>query len=81
MMIIENYNSDDNSDNDGNNNNSDNYENNDNDGKLSVVSPHKGPIMLSFDVTFVESKNNCRVSGDLRRHVPHVTSLWCDIFT
>ena len=24
--------------------------------------------------------NNSRVSGDLRRHVPHVTSLWCDIF-
>ena len=34
---------------------------------LSVDSPpHIGPIMLSFDVTFVESENNIRVSGDLR---------------
>ena len=59
MIIIE---SDDNgSDNDSdsnnnNNNNSDNDENNDNDNKLWVDSPHKGPIMLSFDVTLVESK-------------------------
>ena len=45
-----------------------------------MASQHKGSIMLSFDVTFVESKNNSRVSGDLRCHVPHVTSLWCDIF-
>ena len=37
--------------------------------------------MLSLDVTFIESKNNSRVSGDSRWHVPHVTSLWCDIFT
>ena len=35
--------------------------------------------MLSFDVTFVESKNNSQVSGDLRRHVPYVTSLLFDI--
>ena len=65
------------------NNTSGNEGNNDNDSnnKIPVDSPHKGPIMLSFDVTFVECKNNCRVSGDLRRHVPHVTSLWCDIFT
>ena len=64
-MIIENGNndSDDNSDNDDNNNNSDNDENNDNDhndnineNKLRVYSHHKGPMMLNFDVTFVESK-------------------------
>ena len=91
IIIIENDNndSDNNSDDDGNNNGSGNDENNDtddndnnnNDYKLPVDSPHKGPIMLSFGVTFVESKNNSRASGDLRRHVPHVTSLWCDIFT
>ena len=57
-----------------------NYNNDDNN-KIPVDSPHKGPIMLSFDVTFVEAKNNSRVSGDLRRHVPNATSLWCDIFT
>ena len=74
MIIIEN----DNSDND-NNYNSDNVENND-DNKLQVNSPHKGPIMLSFGVIFVESVNNSRVSSDLRHHVPHVKSLWCDIF-
>ena len=78
--------SDNNSDNDDKNNNtSNNDENNDNDDndKIPVDSPRKGPIMLRFDVTFVESKNNSRVSGDFRRHVvPHVvTSLWCDIFT
>ena len=79
-MIIENDNndSDDHSDNDDKYNNSE-YDNDDN--KITVDSPHKGPIMLRFDVTFVESKNNSRVSGDLRRHIPHVTSLWCDIFT
>ena len=76
-MIIENDNND--SDNDDKDNNNDN--NDDNNNKMLVDSPHKGPIMLSFDITFVESKNNSRVSGDLRRHVPHVTSLWCDIFT
>ena len=48
---------------------------------IPVDSPHKGLIMLGYDVTVVESKNNSRVSGDLRRHVPHWTSLWCDIFT
>ena len=74
MMIIENDNNDNDNtcnsdkDNTGNDNNDDNN-------KIPVDSPHKGPIMLSFDVTFVESKNNSRVSGDLRRHVPHVTSL------
>ena len=77
--------SDNNSDNGNKNNNtSDNDENNDNDddNKIPVDSPRKGPIMLRFDVTFVESKNNSRVSGDFRRHVPHVvTSLWLDIFT
>ena len=57
-----------------------NNENDDNN-KIPVDSTHKVPIMLSFDVTFVESKNNSRVSGDLRRQVSHVTSLWCDIFT
>ena len=36
--------------------------------KIPVDSPHKRPIMLSFDVTFVESKSNSRVSGDLRRN-------------
>ena len=73
MMIIEN----DNNDNDNNNNsaNDDKGNNNDDNNKIPVDSPHKGPIMLSFDVTFVESKNNSRVSGDLRRHVPHVTLL------
>ena len=75
-MIIEN----DNNDNDYNSDNGD-KDNNDDNNKIPVDSPHKGSIMLSFDVTFVESKNNSRVSGDLRRHVPHVTSLWCDIFT
>ena len=81
MVIIENDNSDNDSDND-NNYNSDNVENNDSDdNKLQVNSPHKGPIMLSFVVIFVESVNNSRVSSDLRRHVPHVTSLWYDIFT
>ena len=76
-MIIENdnYDSDNNSDNDDKDNN------NDDNNKIPVDSPHKGSIMLSFDVTFVESENNSQVSGDLRRHVPHVTSLWCDIFT
>ena len=88
-MIIENddNNSDNNSDTDDNNHNtSDKNENNDNDHnnddkKLLVDYPQKGPIMLSFDDTFVESKNNSRVSGDLRCHVPHVTTLWCDILT
>ena len=86
-MIIENDNndSDNNSDDDDKNYyiTSDDDENNDNDdnNKIPVDSPHKGPIMLSFDVTFVESKNKSRVSGDLRRHVHHITSLWCDIFT
>ena len=61
--------------NDKNNNDEDEDEND-----LPVDSLHKGPILLSFDVTFVESKNNIRVSGDLRCHVPHITSLWCDIF-
>ena len=65
MMMIENDNNDSNSDNDDKDNN--NEDNN----KIPVDSPH----------TFVESKNNSRVSGDLRRYVPHVTSLWCDIFT
>ena len=79
-MIIENDNNDgDNeSDNDNKDNNSDN---NGDDNKIPVDSHYKGPIMLSFDVTFVESKNNSQGSGDLRCHVPHVTSLWCDIFT
>ena len=75
-MMIEN----DNNYNDNNNDNDDKGNNNDNNGdnkKIPVDSPHKGPIMLSFD----DSKNNSRVSGDLRRHVPHVTSLWRDIFT
>ena len=77
-MIIENdkNDSDNNSDNDGKDNNSDNNDDN----KIPVDSPHKGPIMLSFGVTLVESKNNSWVYGDLRRHVPHVTSLWCDLF-
>ena len=81
MIIIYDNNDSDNDDDD--NDNSDNNENDDdnNDDNLPVDSPHKGTIMLSFDVTFVESKNNSKVSGDLRRHVPHVTSLLCDIFT
>ena len=73
-MIIENDDND--SDNDDKDNNNDNNHND----KIPVDSPHTGPIMLSFDVTFVESKNNSRVSGGLRRHVPHVTSLRYDIF-
>ena len=77
-MIIENDNNDNNSDKDDKDNNNDNNDDND---KIPVDYPYKRPIMLSFDVTFVESKNNSWVSGDLRRHVPHVTSLWCDIFT
>ena len=69
MILIENYN-DNNCDNEDNNNNntSDNDENNENDdndnnnnnnnnnNNLPLDSRHKGPIMLSFDVTFVESK-------------------------
>ena len=54
--------------------------NNEDEDDLPVDSPPKGPIMLSLDVTFVKSRNNSRVSGDLRFHVPHITSLWCDIF-
>ena len=77
MMVIMMITTND-SDNDENN---DNDDNNKNDNKLPMGPPHKGPIILSFDVTIVESKNNSRVSGDLRCHVPHVTSLWCDIFT
>ena len=82
IIIIENDNndSDNNSDNDDKDNDSDNNDD-DNNNKIPVDSPHKGPMMLSFDVTFVESKNNSRVSSDLRRHVPHVTSLWSDILT
>ena len=67
-------NNNDNSDNDDNtsNDNSDSDGNNDDDNHnsmLPVDSPHKGRIMLNFDVTFVESKNISRVSGDLRRQV------------
>ena len=86
MIITKTYNNDDNDNNNfqlllsNSNNDNDNDENNDDNNKLPVDSQHKGSIMLSFDVTFVESKNNSRVSGDLRCHVPHVTSLWCDIF-
>ena len=73
LIIIENDNAiDNNNDNDDKDNNNDN---NDDNNKIPVASHHKGPIMLSFDVTFVESKNNSGVSGDLRGHVPHVTSL------
>ena len=79
-MIIENENND--SDNDSDNDDKDNdNDNNDDDNKKPMDSHHKGPIMLSFDVAFVESKNNSRFAGDLKRHVTHVTSLWCDIFT
>ena len=67
LMIKYAYNNDD------KNNNEDEDEDD-----LPVDSPHKGPIMLSLDVTFVESRNNSRVSGDLRCQVPHITSLWCD---
>ena len=70
-MIIEN----DNNDSDNNSDHDDKDNNNDNN-KIPVDSPHNGPIMLSFDVTFVESKNNGRVSGDLRRHVPHVDVIY-----
>ena len=49
MIIIENNDSDDDESND----------NGDND-KLPADSPHKGPIMLSFDVTFVESKTTVK---------------------
>ena len=54
MMIIENENndSDNNSDNDDTDNTNDN---NDDNNKIPVDSHHKGLIMLSFDVTFVES--------------------------
>ena len=43
MAKIENDNNDNNSDNDDKDNNDDNN-------KIPVDSPHKGPIMLSFDV-------------------------------
>ena len=67
MMIIENddNDSDNDSDNDDkNNNNSNNDENNDHgdNNKIPVDSPHKGRIMLSFDVTFVESKTTVEFS-------------------
>ena len=76
-MIIENDNNDNNGDNDDKYSNNDN---NDDNNKIPVDSPHKGPIILCFDITFVESKNNSRVSGDLRHHVPHVRSLCvCDV--
>ena len=74
IMKIENDNDNRHND-DKNDNNSVDDENNDNDNKIAVDSPPKGPIMLSVDVTCVESKNKSRVSGFLRRHVPHVTSL------
>ena len=78
MMIIENKDNDNNSNNDENNNNNDKNNNNKDDNnndidnnKLPVDSPYKGTIMLSLDdATFVKSKNNSRVFGDLRRHVP-----------
>ena len=43
---------------DENNNTSDDDEKNDyyDNNKIPVDSPHKGPMMLSFDVTFIESK-------------------------
>ena len=60
MIKIENDNNDDDnySDNDDKDNNNDI---NDDNNKIPVDSPHKRPIMLSFDVTIVESKNNCWV--------------------
>ena len=75
MIIIKNDNSDNDSDNDNNNYNSDNFKNNDSDdNKLQVNSPHKGPIMLSFVVIFVESVNISRVSSDLRQQS---SFQWC----
>ena len=56
IMIIENDNNG--SDNDDKNNDTGDYdENNDNgdNNKIPVDSPRKGPIMLSFNVTFLES--------------------------
>ena len=42
-------------------------------------SPHKGPVMQSFDVFFVVSLNKVlersRVADDFRRNDAHVTSL------
>ena len=70
IMIIENDNNDNDSDNDDKDNNNDSNDDN----KIPVDSPHKGPIMLSFDDTFVEAKNNSRVSGDLRRYVRDMAS-------
>ena len=59
-----------------NDDNNDNNSNNDNDDDLPVDSPHKGAIMLSFDVTFVESKNNSRVSETpCPSHI--ITMMWC----
>ena len=55
MRIIDNDNNDSDND-DKNNNTSDNDENNEDNNKIPVDSPHNGPIMLSFDVTFVEYK-------------------------
>ena len=54
MMIIENDDNDHDNDSDNSDDDENNDENNDND----------GPIMLSFDVTFVESKNKSRDSCD-----------------
>ena len=41
--------------------------------------PHKGRVMQSFTISFVDSLNNSlknsRATGDLRHHGAHVTSL------
>ena len=40
-------------------------------------SPHKGPVMRSFDVSFsVSGCSHNPVAGDMRRHDAHVTSLF-----
>ena len=79
MMIIENDNND--SDNDSDNDDK-NYNTSDNDEimiMMIIMRYRRIPLtrtkMLSFDITVVESENNSRVSGNLRRHVAHITSL------
>ena len=46
----------------------------------SMVSPIKGPVLRSFDISFMlywtSCRRNCRVAGGLTRHDDHVMSLW-----
>ena len=75
MKIIEN----DNNDSDNNSANDDKDNNND-DNYIPVDSPLKGPIILCFDATFVESKNKSSFRWFETRCPSHdVTVMW-DIY-